>query len=114
MLHYLIAGLVAASVLIGFMGFVELRKRARRVDDRLQAVRHERVEESGDLSSLIDPPLPFHLRMVALLGWVLPFLVYSESLKWELARAGWRRPEGRQVFAGAKIISAIAMGSCMA
>src|SRR5688572_8448084 len=48
--------------------------------------------------------VPFILRPIMFLGWLLPTHVYSETLKWELAQAGFRHLEARAVFAGVRVL----------
>ena len=45
---------------------------------------------------------------VAFVGWLLPHLVSSEDLQWELLQAGYRRPDARNFYAGSKVILCLA------
>jgi tight adherence protein C len=60
--------------------------------------------------SLIDHSVPFLLRPIAFLGWLLPNQVQSETLKWELAQAGYRHLEARIIFAGIRVLSTATLG----
>jgi len=49
--------------------------------------------------------IPFYLRPIAFLGFVLPNLMFSETLKLQLAQAGFRHPDSRAVYAGVRVIT---------
>ncbi len=59
---------------------------------------------------LIDQSVPLLLRPIAFLGWLLPTQVASETLKWELAQAGFRHVEARVIFCGIRVLSTAALG----
>lgn len=82
---------------------------------RVSGARLQRMVKSGEMAitgearpfddGLLDTSLPWALRPVALLGWLLPMQVNSETLVWELAQAGFRHIDSRLVFAGARVLS---------
>lgn len=59
---------------------------------------------------MIDASVPVLLRPIAFLGWLLPTQVSSETLKWELAQAGYRHLEARIIFCGIRVLSTAALG----
>lgn len=63
---------------------------------------------TGD-DAMIDTAIPALLQPFAFLGWLLPTQVYSDTLKWELAQAGYRHMEARRIFAGARVLSTAAL-----
>ncbi|HEX6791761.1 MAG TPA: type II secretion system F family protein [Candidatus Krumholzibacteria bacterium] len=69
---------------------------------------------AGD--GFVDESIPALLRPIAFLGWLLPGQVYSETLKWELAQAGFRHLQARAIFAGIRVFSTatISMGTLFA
>ena len=48
------------------------------------------------------------LRLVGFFGWLLPTQMNSDTLKWQLAQSGFRHPEARSIFAGARVLSTLA------
>lgn len=52
-----------------------------------------------------DASIPALLRPIAFLGWLLPTQVSSETLKWELAQAGFRHLHARAIYAGIRVFS---------
>jgi tight adherence protein C len=63
---------------------------------------------TGD--GLMHASVPVLLRPIAFLGYILPGQLGSETLKWELAQAGFRHPESRSVFAGLRVLSTTILG----
>ena len=75
------------------------------------SMRLQRLVRGGDgaEATVIDEPLgnafvPLPMRPIQFLGWLLPTHVYSETLKWELAQAGFRHLEARAIFAGLRVL----------
>jgi tight adherence protein C len=60
--------------------------------------------------SILENGIPIWMQPIAALGWMLPTQVYSETLRWELAQAGYRHLESRRMFAGARVITTAALG----
>ena len=84
---------------------------------RATGARLQRMVKAGEMAvvgdvrplddGLIDTSLPWALRPIALLGWLLPVQVNSETLTWELAQAGYRHIDSRSVFVGTRVLSTI-------
>jgi tight adherence protein C len=110
MIIYLVPLLITLAVFVAFMGVRNMFPRRQRVAERLQELRggDAAAVESGP--SITAQPLPAFWRGLAVLGWVLPNLVQSESLQWDLAQAGYRRPGTAGLFVGTKVALAIAAG----
>jgi tight adherence protein C len=109
MLIYLIPVLITLAVFVAFMGVRAMFPRRQRVAERLQQLRGgDAAIESGP--SLTAEPLPAFWRALAVLGWVLPNLVQSENLQWDLAQAGFRRPGTAGLFVGTKVALTIILG----
>jgi tight adherence protein C len=107
MILYVIAIFTTITVLALVSGIYQARY-GRRVAERLNRVV---VEESAPITeNLTDTGLPPYLRVVTFLGIILPNQVYSERLKWDLARAGYRHVESRLVFAGLQVLSTALLG----
>jgi tight adherence protein C len=64
--------------------------------------------DNGD--PLMDSSVPFVLKPFAFLGWLMPTQIASETLKWELAQAGYRHLESRKIFAGVRVVSTVVLG----
>lgn len=82
---------------------------------RVSSARLQRMVKAGEMvvvgdarrldDGLIDTSVPLVLRPIAYLGFLLPLQGYSETLKLELAQAGFRHPDSRSTFAGARVLS---------
>lgn len=108
MILYLIPFLTALTLLTAAAAMFQYRTRSRQVADRLHHVVDDNVATATDV--LAEPSLPALLQPVAFLGWLMPGLIYSENLKWELARAGFRHIQARKAFAGLRVLSAALIG----
>lgn len=113
---FVIPVLTALTCLALAAGVYRLRYRSGS-SERLQRMV---ADPAGQISTLdddlFDTSLPPLLRPLAFLGWVLPVQVSSETLKWELAQAGFRHLESRAIFAGARVLSTtiLALGAMAA
>lgn len=110
----LIPILTALAVLALAAALYQLRYRSAAISQRLQRiVDADEAVMLGDTSNvtdgLVDTSIPVYLQPLAFLGFFLPTHVYSETLKWELAQAGYRHLEGRRIFAGARVLSTIGL-----
>jgi len=111
MILYLIPVLTALTLLAAAAAFYQLQVRRGNVSDRLKRV-VDGDEEFAEVNQFgaIDAPLPLVARMVSFLGWLLPGQIYSETLQWELAQAGYRNIDGRKVFAGTRVLCMVVLG----
>ena len=64
----------------------------------------------GMEDDLVAAPLSPFVRLITGLGYLLPLQVDSEILKWELAQAGFRHQEARNIFAGARVLATVVCG----
>ena len=101
MIIYAIAVLTTLAILAAAAGIYWISFRGRRIADRLDRVVENEPDEITECFN--DTNLPVHAQLIAFLGWVLPGQVYSEVLKWDLARAGYRHTESRGIFVGARV-----------
>lgn len=109
MILYLIPLLTTLTLLTAAAAVYQYRLRGRRVADRL----HRMVDETGsalDVNPIMESTLPALLRPVAFLGWLMPGLIFSETLKWDLARAGFRHAHARKAFTGIRVLTTVATG----
>jgi len=100
---YVIAALTTLTLLTVVAGVYQLSFRGRRIADRLSRVVELDAEEMTEQFS--DEKLPLYAEAIGFFGWLIPNQVYSEVLKWDLARAGYRHNESRRIFAGARVIT---------
>jgi len=108
---YLIPLLITLAVFVGLLGIRAMFPTRQRVADRLQEIRGGEAEAGAGAISLTDRPLPTVWRGIAVVGWILPTLVQSENLRWDLAQAGYRREGVAGLFVGIKVILAVLLGS---
>lgn len=109
MMLYLVPILTALTLLAAAAAFYFIQLRNRGVSDRLKRVLDG--EQAPD--HFVDPMetvLPAPLQMLSFFAWLLPGHIYSETLYWELAQAGYRHLEARKVFAGIRVISTLLFG----
>jgi tight adherence protein C len=89
----------------------QLRYRNAAINDRLvnadEALVAGPVTQGDD--SIINGTIPVWMQPLAALGWLLPTQVYSETLRWELAQAGYRHLEARRIFAGMRVLSTVTL-----
>ncbi|MDH3217813.1 MAG: type II secretion system F family protein [Candidatus Krumholzibacteria bacterium] len=109
MILYLVPILTALTLLIGTAGVYQLQMRNRRVANRLHRI-IETDEPTTLPTGLVDAALPIWLRPMTFLAWLLPGHIYSETLLWDLAQAGYRHVDARKVFAGARVLSIVTLG----
>jgi len=110
----IIPALTALTLLALAAAVYHLRYRSGAVSERLhRMVNADTAVLAGDVGrvddGLVDESVPLVLQPIVALGWLLPVQVYSETLKWELAQAGYRGLESRKVFAGARVLSTVAL-----
>jgi len=106
MILYLIPILTALTLLVAAAGIYQLQSRNKRITARLQQVVDGTLE--ADLADdLMEGSIPLLARPLTFLAWLLPGQIFSETLKWELARAGYRNLDSRKVFAGARVLSTV-------
>lgn len=109
MFLYLIPPLTALALVVAAAGVYQLQFRSRRVSDRLQ-----KVVGSGDFSGpgveFVSRSLSPALQPIAFLAWLTPGQIYSETLKWDLAQAGYTHIDARKVFAGVRILTTALLG----
>ncbi|UCH84484.1 MAG: type II secretion system F family protein [Candidatus Latescibacterota bacterium] len=112
MMIYLIPVLTALTLLAAAAAFYQIQVRRGNVSDRLRRVVDGGGEEPEETHTLetADAPLPFFGRLVSFLGWLLPGQIFSETLQWELAQAGYRNIDSRKVFAGARVLCMLILG----
>jgi len=111
MTSWLVSLLAAGAVFLAVLGARSLYQSRIQVGRRLGEIRDGRTARSEEaVPRLTDRPLPALLQAVAFLGWVLPHLMASETLEWDLTQAGYRRREARGLFAGSKVLAALLLG----
>lgn len=110
----LIPVLTAAAILALAAAVYQLRFKNATINARLQ--RMVTADESlltGEVAklddSIFESSIPAWMQPLAALGWMLPTQVYSETLKWELAQAGYRHLEARRIFAGVRVLSTVTL-----
>ncbi len=109
MILYLVPVLTALTLIAAATAFYFIQLRSRDVSDRLKRV----LDNDGTAEHIVDPmetELPVHLWLVSFFAWLLPGHIYSETLYWELAQAGYRHLEARKVFAGARVLTTLLFG----
>lgn len=110
----LLVPVLTALCLLAIAGAVYHLRFRSATSDRL----HRMVSADGALApgkagvddGLLDGSVPWLLRPIAALGWLLPTQVASDTLKWELAQAGYRHLEARVIFCGIRVLSTAALG----
>lgn len=109
MIIYLIPVLITLTLITVSIGVYQVNVRGRRISNRLQ-----RVVETGGTTTVADEltsaPIPMGLRPIALLAWLLPGQIYSETLKWELAQAGHRHLDAPKVLTGLRVLCTTVFG----
>jgi len=112
--------LTALAVLALAGALYQLRYRSGAIAQRLhRIVDADEAVLSGNIAKLddglVDTSIPLYLQPLAFLGFLLPTHVFSETLKWELAQAGYRHLESRRLFAGARVLTTagLALGAIM-
>jgi tight adherence protein C len=111
---FLIPVLTALALLALAAAVYQLRYRSATFNQRLQrVVNADEAMLSGAINNvddgLLDTSIPLKLQPFAFLGWLLPTQVQSDTLKWELAQAGYRHLESRRIFAGVRVVSTVAL-----
>ena len=112
-IHHLVAALSSLAVLLALLGIGNLLRTRKKhiVSKRLQEIQEDRWQESEEsISYITDRPLPLIPKIIGLFGWLLPHLVNSESLQWDLVQAGYRRIEARRIYAGARVLLTLMLG----
>lgn len=115
MIAYLVPLLITMAVFVALLGARAMFPQRQKVAERLQDIRTGTGDQAlGNTGpSLTEQPLPTGLRMISMMGWVLPGLVQSENLAWDLAQAGHRRPGTAGLFVGAKVWLGLIFGLIM-
>jgi tight adherence protein C len=112
-IQYIIAVLIGLAVLLAVLGLGNLfrtRKKAL-VSKRLQEIREGReAETEPTITYITDRQQSWLPKIVQLFGFLLPHVLASESLQWDLVQAGYRRIEARHLYAGSKVLLAILLG----
>ncbi len=109
MIVLIVSILAAAAVIAAAVAIYYIQMRRGDVSERLKKV----IVGDDGVERFIEPmeeALPFHLRLLSFLGWLLPGHINSDTLYWELAQAGYRHLEARKVFAGARVLSTVVFG----
>ena len=108
MLHDMPWALRLNTLLALAAAFYQVRYHSAAYNRRLQKMvgTSEAVLEAGaGNDGIVSTSIPAYLQPFAFLGWLLPTQVYSDTLKWELAQAGYRHLEARRIFAGARVLT---------
>jgi len=105
----LVPALTALTILALAAGVYHVRYRNTSSLRLQRLVRADDGEQVVD-AELADMSVPFLLRPIMALGWLLPTHVYSDTLRWELAQSGLRHPEARAVFAGVRVLCTLVVG----
>jgi len=110
MIIYLIPILTALTLITAVAGIYQIQARSRRVSVRLQRVVDGEGGQVTTNDGLVDETLPFGLKILTFLAWLMPGHIYSEHLQWDLAQAGFRHLEARKVFAGTRVLTTTIFG----
>ncbi len=111
MILYLFPILAGVTVLLLAFGIYRIRNGDGKIADRLRQIRgHLEFDEQRMEDVFAGKPIPLLLRPLKLLGMLLPHQAGSEVLRWELASAGYRHPDGPKVFTGLRILSTVVLG----
>lgn len=102
--------LVVLALLTAAVGLHLLRSSRSRLSHRLEDVRNGAKAEAIVPQELLEQSLPPLAHLVGLFGYCLAGQIRSETLRWDLAQAGYRALEARKVFAGAQVLSTTAVG----
>lgn len=108
MLIYLIPVLIAMTVITAAVGIYVTSTRGGRVTARLQSViDRDDVEIDDDIAA---PQISTVLQPIAFLAWLMPGQILSETLKWDLAQAGYRHLDAPRVFTGIRVLTTAFFG----
>jgi hypothetical protein len=113
MIPQIIAILAGIALFMAVLGIRSLATGERRqVTRRLNELDGgaEPAPEPNTVHYLGTEPLSRGWRLIGFLGWVLPHVLASESLEWDLIQAGYRRPQARSLYAGCKVLGALLFG----
>jgi tight adherence protein C len=110
MLFYIVPALGGMVVLTVALGIYRLGMKDSRVTHRLRKIggRSRSGTEDPEVA-MSGEDLPFWIRPLKYLSWILPGNANSEVLRWELASAGYRHEDARRVFAGLRIVLTVAV-----
>lgn len=103
MVIYIIPLLVGLTLIAIAAGIYYWMLRKRSAVERLHRVVETDVLPD-DVDELTHAPLPIWLRPIMFLAWLLPNQVYSKTLKWELAQAGYRHRDAPKVLIGMRVL----------
>jgi tight adherence protein C len=104
MVLYLFPALVVVTILLVAFGIQRIRNGDGKIADRLRQIRgHLQFDNVPMQDAFAGKPIPLLLRPLKLLGMLLPLQAGSEVLRWELASAGYRHPDGPKVFTGLRV-----------
>ena len=105
----LVAALIALALLTGLTGIIMLRGGKSRLSQRLEGVTHasDRAILHDDL---LTPRAPILGRLLGVFGWILPMQVTSETLRWELAQAGYRSLDAPGIYTGMRVLCTAGFG----
>lgn len=103
-----ISALIALALLTGLIGVVLLRGGKSRLSQRLEGVR--RGTERIVPDELLEQRAPLVGRLLGVFGWLLPMQVTSETLRWELAQAGYRSLDAPGIYTGMRVLCTAGFG----
>lgn len=110
MILYLVPLFTALTLIAAAGGIYLLQARRRLVATRLQRAVAGDLDLAKNAAAGIDSPIPIGLRFIGLFAWLLPGQMYSESLRTELAQAGYNHADTPKVFVGLRVISTVVLG----
>ena len=112
----IVSALVALALLTGLGGIVLLRGSKRQLSQRLDAVRTSSDRRRIIPDEILQQRAPLLGRLIGVFGWLLPMQVTSETLRWELAQAGYRSLDAPGIYVGFRVLctAAAGIGSFMA
>ena len=107
---FIIAILTSLTLATAAGAIYTIQGRNRKAASRLQRV----VDGSGTVTmtvpDMMDYQLPFMAHVVGFFAWIFPTQMFSETLQWDLARAGFRHPDVRKVFTGSRVLATATFG----
>ncbi|HZM17592.1 MAG TPA: type II secretion system F family protein [Candidatus Krumholzibacteria bacterium] len=106
----IVSALVALALLTGVGGIVLMRGNKRQLSHRLSEVRTTSDRRKIIPDEILQQRAPFLGRLIGVFGWLLPMQVTSETLRWELAQAGYRSLDAPGIYVGFRVLCTAAVG----
>src|SRR5262245_11185679 len=105
----IVSALIALALLTGLVGIVMLRG-GKRLSHRLDDVRSSSDRRQIIPDEIMQQRASLPGRLIAVFGWLLPMQVTSETLRWEMAQAGYRSLDAPGIYVGFRVLCTAAVG----